>query len=201
MSTLKKLGLSFLIIFPLTIGVVFFLKQRDTQSSSQENTPSVESTSSATDTSTSSQVTNPSLVGQSLPNFTVTTPEGKVISNQSFAGKPTLYMEWASWCPHCQEQLPIIQKLYNTYGDQVNFVLANATGSRGETLDEAKSYMDSRHYTMPWYSDTELKTANALAITSLPTILIIDENQTLLSRFDGVQEEEDLAKLLDSLIP
>ncbi|MDQ0221949.1 TlpA family protein disulfide reductase [Streptococcus moroccensis] len=201
MSTLKKLGLSFLIIFPLTLGIVFFLKHRDAQLSLQGNAPSVETTSSSADTSTSSQATDPGLLGQRLPDFTLTAPEGEVISNQSFAGKPTLYMEWASWCPHCQEQMPIIQNLYQVYGDRVNFVLANATGSRGETLDDAKSYMDSRHYTMPWYSDTDLMAANALAITSLPTILVIDENQTLVSRFDGVQEEESLAKLLDSLIP
>ncbi|MGT2667548.1 TlpA family protein disulfide reductase [Streptococcus rifensis] len=201
MSTLKKLGLSFLIIFPLTLGIVFFLKQRDAKPSLQATNPSVNTTSSTTDASKTTQTTDPNLLDQSLPNFTLTTPEGKVISNQSFAGKPMLYMEWASWCPHCQEQLPVIQKLYNTYGDRVNFVLANATGSRGETLDDAKSYMDNHHYTVPWYSDTKLKAANTLGITSLPTILIIDQNQSLLNRFDGAQEEADLTKLLDSLIP
>ena len=56
------------------------------------------------------------VVDKKLPNITVYNKENKEISIESItSGKPVFIMYWASWCPDCQKQLPIIKKLYDEY--------------------------------------------------------------------------------------
>ena len=53
-------------------------------------------------------------VNKKLPDITVYSKENKEISIKSISsGKPVFMMYWASWCPDCQKQLPIIKKLYD----------------------------------------------------------------------------------------
>ena len=47
---------------------------------------------------------------------------GKKLTEKDFTGKPTVYYAWASWCPDCQQELPILNTLKEKYGDKVEFV-------------------------------------------------------------------------------
>lgn len=40
-------------------------------------------------------------------------PEGGVIALQSLAGKPLLLNFWATWCPPCVEELPMLNTFYH----------------------------------------------------------------------------------------
>ena len=41
------------------------------------------------------------------------TPDGNVIAMSSFRGKPLLVNFWATWCPPCIEELPLIDSFYS----------------------------------------------------------------------------------------
>jgi thiol-disulfide isomerase/thioredoxin len=40
------------------------------------------------------------------------TPEGQTLSLSSFQGKPLLVNFWATWCPPCVEEMPLLQSFY-----------------------------------------------------------------------------------------
>jgi thiol-disulfide isomerase/thioredoxin len=44
--------------------------------------------------------------------LTFDTPEGKPLDMASFKGKPLLINFWATWCPPCVEELPLIDRFY-----------------------------------------------------------------------------------------
>lgn len=55
-----------------------------------------------------------------------------------FAGKPTVAAFFASWCPHCQRELPGFRALSEQIGDQVHFVGVN-TQDNGRGLRLART--------------------------------------------------------------
>lgn len=42
------------------------------------------------------------------------TPEGQVFALSSFKGQPLLVNFWATWCPPCIEEMPLLQDFYQT---------------------------------------------------------------------------------------
>jgi thiol-disulfide isomerase/thioredoxin len=54
------------------------------------------------------------------------TPAGTVLAMESFRGKPLLLNFWATWCPPCVEELPLINAFYRENKDKNWQVLALA---------------------------------------------------------------------------
>ena len=51
-------------------------------------------------------------VEQALRSMEFERPEGGVVSLQSMAGKPLLLNFWATWCPPCVDELPMLNDFY-----------------------------------------------------------------------------------------
>ena len=43
------------------------------------------------------------------------TPAGPFLTTQSFQGKPLLLNFWATWCPPCIEELPLLNRFFNAH--------------------------------------------------------------------------------------
>ena len=135
--------------------------------------------SSSVSQSTSSDKNNTalSLKGQQLPEFKMTSQEGKLIAISELYDKPMLVVEWASWCPHCQKQLPIVQQMYEKYGDQIHFVLLNMNEPGKETKETADQYIKEKGYTFPYYYDEDQSAADLLQVQTIPSMYLVTKQQ------------------------
>lgn len=117
-------------------------------------------------------------------DFPFTDIDGNQVNLSDFYGKPTVLNVWASWCPPCKGEMPYFDDMYKEYGNDVNFIMLNATDGVQETENKAREFLQSVDYEFPVYFDyctIEGELLNQLGsyiygITSLPTTFFISED-------------------------
>ena len=125
-------------------------------------------------------------------DFTVENTEGEEVTLYSFIGKPIVLNFWASWCGPCKRELPDFQSAYETYGDEVEFLLVNLTDGMQETKETATAFMESEGYTLPVYYDTKQEAAYVYQVYSIPTTYLIDAKGEVVAKASGMIDKETL---------
>ena len=62
-------------------------------------------------------------VGDSAPEFTVTTDNGQRVSTSNFGGKLLVLNFWATWCPPCIEEIPSLNEFQRRFANSGVVVL------------------------------------------------------------------------------
>lgn len=136
-------------------------------------------------------------VGDNIPAFTTTSLNGNSFSFEALKNKVVLINFWATWCPPCKAELPLLQKhIYDKIKD-ANFTLLCI--SRGEKEEVVKKFIEQYKYTFPVYLDTEAKTYNLFASKYIPRNFVIGKDGKIKWASTGfVQKEfEKMIKLIE----
>ena len=180
------------VIISLTAGLIYYtrpVKNGDVgESSVQQSTSSDENNTAL------------SLRGQQLPEFKMTTQDGNLIASSEFYDKPMLVVEWASWCPDCQKQLPIVQQMYEKYGEQIHFVLLNMSEPGRETKEKADQYIKNQGYTFPYYYDVDQSAADLLQVKTIPSMYLVTKQQQVKNVLVKHTAADDFARELQALL-
>ena len=78
----------------------------------------------------SAQAVNPEdvVVGNSIPDFSVTSLEGKTINKDSLKGEVVVLNFWASWCTPCMAEIPELMELAANSKAKVVGIALDETG-------------------------------------------------------------------------
>jgi len=127
-------------------------------------------------------------VGNNPPVFTTQSLSGKTFSSDELKGKVVLINFWATWCPPCKAELPLLQKyIYDKIKDN-NFAVLCI--SRGEKDDVVKKFIQRNKYTFPVYLDPETKTYNLFASKYIPRNFVIGKDGGVKIATVGFSKEE-----------
>ena len=77
--------------------------------------------------------------GQPMPHFVVKTLDGERITNDSAKGKVLLIEFWATWCPPCKSDQPVVEDLLKEFEKDGLIVLAV---NMGEPRRKGKKYLE-----------------------------------------------------------
>jgi thiol-disulfide isomerase/thioredoxin len=72
--------------------------------------------------------------------------DGRTLPAKALAGRVVVVGIWASWCPFCKRQNPLLQQLYEAHGGRGLELL---TFSIDREPDKARAYMAENRYTFP----------------------------------------------------
>lgn len=127
-------------------------------------------------------------VGNNLPSFTTQSLSGNTFSSDGLKGKVVLINFWATWCPPCKAELPLLQKnIYDKIKDK-NFAVLCI--SRGEKDDVVKKFIEQNKYTFPVYIDPQAKTYNLFASKYIPRNFVIGKDGKVKLATVGFNKEE-----------
>lgn len=124
------------------------------------------------------------------PDFTVYDGEGNPVVLSDYFGKPVVLNFWASWCGPCKSEMPMFQEMYETYGEDLTFLMVNLTDGMQETVESASGYIGMQGYTFPVYYDTEQEAAYAYYVNSIPVTYFIDVEGNLAAYGMGAMDEQ-----------
>jgi cytochrome c biogenesis protein CcmG, thiol:disulfide interchange protein DsbE len=131
-------------------------------------------------TASESPVVGKVQVGMPAPAFEVASTAG--LFDLSKTQKPVFLEIFATWCPHCQHEVVVIDKLYRAYGSQVQFLGVSGSNtamdgtspaSELDVLDWAKRF-DVRY---PVAYDPLLNVANLYLQGGFPTFVVVAKDK------------------------
>lgn len=119
--------------------------------------------------------------GTPAPDFSAATPDGKMLSLNSFRGKYVLIDFWASWCGPCRAENPNVVKAYNAYKDKNFTVLGVSLDTDKENWKKAIA-KDG----LSWTHVSELKgwsssIAQVYTVNSIPANFLIDPTGNIIA--------------------
>lgn len=132
---------------------------------------------------------------QTLPPIALISVDGTPVKLDDFKGKPTVVNLWATWCPPCVREMPVLQQAQVDH-PAVNFVFVNA----GEPAERVHAWLQIRKLPlMNVLLDATNQTTTHFKTPGLPTTLFFDASGVLVSVRVGEVSRATLMERLQAL--
>ena len=135
------------------------------------------------------------------PDFTVLDGNGKEVQLSDFRGKPVVVNFWATWCGYCVQELPAFEEVYQELGDEIHFLMVNATDNSRETVEVAQTFMEDAGYTFPVYYDTQHSAVGTYGAYSLPMTFFFDAEGHVIAQATGAIDKDTLMQGIGMIYP
>jgi len=136
-------------------------------------------------------------VGQPAPEFTLGSLAGDQVSLRDFRGQVVLINLWATWCPSCQFEIPVLELAYVAHQADGLVVLGIDIG---ESADTVRSYVASAGVTYPVLLDRESVMLLKLRALGLPVSVIVDRDGIVQVRHNGELSRSQIEGYLEPLL-
>lgn len=131
-------------------------------------------------------------VGDRVEWADITLLDGRTLRASELKGRVVVVEMWASWCPFCKRQNPLLQQLFEAYGGRgLEFV----TFSIDREPAKARAYMAEHKYTFPaamadarserWFGPRE----------GLPEVYVVDRDGRIVFKEAREMFPEDVRAL------
>lgn len=117
--------------------------------------------------------------------FSLKDLNGKEVPLKDFRGKPVLLMFWATWCPSCCEEIPVLEKFYLEKKNQLTLL---SLAIDGENEKKVRRITKENKITFPVLLDPREKTARAYGVKFIPIFFLIDSSGLLVGKIVGERD-------------
>lgn len=129
-------------------------------------------------------------------DFSLKDIDGKTHAITGNSGKPKLINFWTSWCKYCEEEAEELNKLYSTYGNEIDFVSVNVTTS--DTIQDAQKFIQKYHIAFPVVYDDKGIVSSQYRVVGIPTNYFVRKDGTILAVTEDItfKNADELIKKL-----
>jgi cytochrome c biogenesis protein CcmG, thiol:disulfide interchange protein DsbE len=139
--------------------------------------------------------TNDSAVGMTIPE--VTAPGGTI----ALDGRPKVLLFLAHWCPHCQNEVPLVQDWLDSGGlpEGVDLIAVSTSIDPSRPNYPPEDWLAEEGWTPPTIVDPTGAVADAYGLAAFPFWVFVGEDGTVRARTTGELSINDLESLIAGL--
>lgn len=138
------------------------------------------------------------ILDQPVPNEPLTDPAGTSFTLRDFSGQIVIVGFWATWCPPCLEEMPLLQQFAQGHPDIQ--IVAITDPDDGQTMEAVQQFIHDLQLTdLRVGLDPDRLLFNAFTILNLPMTFVVDSTGIVRFRQIGSVTEEDLKTYLAEL--
>ncbi len=130
--------------------------------------------------------------GRPAPEFTATTLDGTPRSLSDYRGRVILLNIWATWCPPCREEMPSMQRLYETIrSEDFEIVAVSVDAAKGQVDEGGREGGDLRAFaeefglTFPILHDPSGRIQRIYRTTGVPESFVIGRDGIIYKKVAG----------------
>jgi thiol-disulfide isomerase/thioredoxin len=137
------------------------------------------------------RTSRPAEKGKGLaPGFRLEKFGGGTVSSSDLRGKVVMLDFWATWCGPCIAEMPVLLKLASEYEPKGVVFLAASRDDPSVAKVEVGLFIDQRAPALARYAAfADEETADAYAISAIPTMVLIDRKGQLHASYIGAANE------------
>lgn len=110
--------------------------------------------------------------GERIPSVQFVDMQSNAVDTDSVVGQPAMYTLWASWCPPCIAEMPILNQLYPELQSQgIRLIAVN----QGEATDTIANYLAESPVDFEIWQDPQRQMGVTLRADDLPTTAFVDK--------------------------
>ena len=138
--------------------------------------------------------------GKRAPDPGFKSLNGQTRKLSALRGQVVVVNFWATWCGPCQEELPRLSKLAESYaGKPVRFVLVSIDEPKNRV--KIPAVLDRLHVPLESWDDADTDTMDRFGLSDIvPGTAILDEQGNVVTRIMGEAREDDVRGAVDWLL-
>jgi len=119
------------------------------------------------------------------PQFSLKCLDGNTIALRDLKGKPVLLKFWATWCPTCKEELPVLEKTLTGKRDQLTILLLAIDGEKDKRVQRC---VKESKITLPVLLDPKEKIARTYGVKFIPAAFLVDREGMMIGAIIGERD-------------
>ncbi len=139
--------------------------------------------------------------GSIAPDFQLQDLQGNTFSLSGLKGRPVMLNFWATWCPPCREEMPLLQQVYEEWTGKPPSVVIFAVNI-GESQATVEKFMRDNNYSLRVLLDTSQTVAGKYRINGIPTTYFIDKDGVIQGvKVGAFQSVAQIESYLGKIVP
>ena len=132
--------------------------------------------------------------GRIASDFTIPLFDGGTFTLSEQRGKVVLVNFWASWCPPCREEAPVLERAWQKYKDK-GFILVGVDIWDNEK--DARSFLQEFRISYPNGPDNNGEIAIEYGLTGVPESWFLNKDGRLVRRWVGPLTDQQITAFIE----
>ena len=137
------------------------------------------------------------MVDRPAPDFVLQTFQDDTISLADLRGRPMVINFWASWCPPCRDEAPLLERTWRAYKNRDLIFLGVNIQDRKE---DAVNYMREFDITFPNGPDPTGEITINYGVSGLPVTFFVSRDGKVVRRWVGALEHSVLIRSIEEIM-